>query len=401
MILPVDNVAFTASPASPQLAGTQVLFVGTASGGSGAIEYRFSQNVGGVLTVVRPYNTNPGWLWDTTGLALGTYNFQVDARSGGSASDSEASAVISFVISTPPVATSVSLFATPASPQPLETSVTFIGVGAGGSGLYEYQFSHRLAGTTTYTTGQAYGDNSVWTWNTTGATAGNHDILVSARSVGSTTEVSSTATYQLTGGTGPATNVGLVSTPAGPQTPGAQVTFTAVASGGSGTYEYQFYLWDGTSWTLMKDYTVPGNTWTWDTAGYAVRDYYVLAYARSAGSTVALDVQGITGYTLISTAPATGVTFTPPPSPASPQAPGAQVTFTAAASGGSGTYEYQFYLWDGTSWSLMKDYTVPGNTWTWNTAGYAVRTYYVLVYARSAGSTVALDTQTMTGYVLQ
>ena len=110
--------------------------------------------------------------------------------------------------------------------------------------------------------------------------------------------------------------------------------------------------------------------------------------------------------TSIAIAPATAVAFTPPPDPASPQTPGpgTSVTFTASAGGGSGTYEYKFWLFDGTSWSLAKDYagTGPGgDTWTWDTSARALGTYSVAVYTRSFGRTVELDTQAIASYVLQ
>ena len=103
------------------------------------------------------------------------------------------------------------------------------------------------------------------------------------------------------------------------------------------------------------------------------------------------------------TAPATGVTLTPPPSPASPQAPGASVLWTAVAGGGSGNYQYQFWLNDGTSWSIAKPYGATNdNTWTWNTTGLATGTYSVQVWARSAGSTAAYEAFTpVATYVLE
>jgi hypothetical protein len=63
---------------------------------------------------------------------------------------------------------------------------------------------------------------------------------------------------------------------------GASVSFTASASGG-GTYEYQFYLFDGSTYTMVQAYSTVA-AWTWETAGYAPGTYNVVAYARSVGS---------------------------------------------------------------------------------------------------------------------
>ncbi len=77
-------------------------------------------------------------------------------------------------------------------------------------------------------------------------------------------------------------------------------------------------------------------------------------------------------YTLTAALPRTAVTLTP--SPASPQVPDASVLWTAAASGGVGSYEYQFWLYNGSSWSIGQAYSSTA-TWTWNTTALAPGTY--------------------------
>jgi len=162
----------------------------------------------------------------------------------------------------------------------------------------------------------------------------------------------------------------------------------------------------------MRDYAAPdNNAWTWDTSTRALGTYSVAVWTRSAGSTADLDTQAIVSYTLSTpppapVAPATAVGFAPPPDPASPQTPGpgTSVTFTASASGGTGTYEYRFWLFNGTSWTLEKDYTGTGpgsDTWIWDTSTRDLGLYYVAVWTRSFGRTADLDTQAIVSYVLQ
>jgi hypothetical protein len=106
----------------------------------------------------------------------------------------------------------------------------------------------------------------------------------------------------------------------------------------------------------------------------------------------------------ISPPPATGVTFTPPPSPASPQPAGTSVTFTAAGEEGSGTYEYKFYRRDPSgTWTLEQDYPPGGSgsaTWVWDTAGAALGTHTIQVWARSAGSTAPWEAVQGTSYTI-
>jgi hypothetical protein len=75
------------------------------------------------------------------------------------------------------------------------------------------------------------------------------------------------------------------------------------------------------------------------------------------------------------------------------------------ASGTSGTYQYQFWLHNGTSWSIAKPYGATNdNTWTWDTGNplLPTGTYKVQVWARNAGSTAAYEAFTpVATYVLQ
>jgi len=72
--------------------------------------------------------------------------------------------------------------------------------------------------------------------------------------------------------------------------------------------------------------------------------------------------------------------------PASPVLSGnTTVNFTGSGAGGTATYEYQFWLSNGTSWSLVQDYSTKA-TWNWNTTGVLPGAYKVQVNVRCAGS---------------
>jgi hypothetical protein len=79
---------------------------------------------------------------------------------------------------------------------------------------------------------------------------------------------------------------------------------------------------------------------------------------------------------------------------------GASITFTGAASGGSGKYEYQFWLYSGGSWSLVRDYS-PEPGWTWDTTGVSIGDYFVEVLARNLGSPESYEAFADTGFVVQ
>ena len=85
--------------------------------------------------------------------------------------------------------------------------------------------------------------------------------------------------------------------------------------------------------------------------------------------------------------------------PASPQAIGANVTFTAGGQGGTGDYEYLFKLKTDATWTVVQGYSST-NTWTWDTAGLAAGIYSTTVYVRNAGSTAAYEAWKSISYTL-
>jgi len=73
---------------------------------------------------------------------------------------------------------------------------------------------------------------------------------------------------------------------------------------------------------------------------------------------------------------------------------GGTVTFTASASGGSGTYEYSFLLnGPGTSGTVVKQGYSQSNKWTWTPSSSDAGVNTISVRVRNAGSTASYETQ--------
>jgi hypothetical protein len=101
--------------------------------------------------------------------------------------------------------------------------------------------------------------------------------------------------------------------------------------------------------------------------------------------------------------PAAATDATLVPDLASPQPTGTpEVVFTAGATGGSGSYEYRFWLYSasGGVWTIVQDYSTT-NTWTWDTSALPADNYIVYLWARSVGSTAGLEAETGVNYVIQ
>jgi hypothetical protein len=162
---------------------------------------------------------------------------------------------------------------------------------------------------------------------------------------------------------------------------GEPVTWTATVTGGRPPYTYEFWLFNGKTWTLAQDWSV-ANTWTWTPSTPGT--YSIQVWVRNAGSTADYDAwQGTSPYTV------TGLvvtTFTA--SRASPLPVGEPVTWSATAAGGIAPYTYEFWLFNGKTWTLAQDWSA-ANTWTWtpSTPG----TYSIQVWVRNAGSTADYD----------
>ena len=188
----------------------------------------------------------------------------------------------------------------------------------------------------------------------------------------------------------PATGVALFSSVPTPQLAGTAVSFNAAATGGSGNYEYQYWLRNTSGLFSLVQPFAASSTWNWNTTGLVAGSYSIAVQARSVGSTSpnGFDAEHVSDFFIIagagSTTPATAVGITT--DPGSPQVAGTPVVVTGTASGGSGFYEYQFWLKDTTgTYTLVRPFSTIPN-WTWNTTGLQTGAYTIAVQARSIGT---------------
>ncbi len=278
---PVQSVALTSSLPSPQAAGPAITFTGAAAGGTGSYEYRFLLNTAGVWDVVRPFSTDPNWVWTTAGLPSGTYRVRVDAKNAGLGTPTDVSTAINFVLDNNPV-TGVSVAALPASPVLSGPDVTFTATPTGGSNVV-YRYWLRPPGGA-FAVVRAFDANASWVWPTAGLTGGTYQVRVDAKNTTSSAVFDATTSTTYTLSVAPATGVTLFANLPSPQAPGASVLFAAAATGGTGTYQYRFQLRSGGVWSVVQPFGA-SPTWNWNTAGLPAGSYLILVDARSVGST--------------------------------------------------------------------------------------------------------------------
>jgi hypothetical protein len=224
-----------------------------------------------------------------------------------------------------------------------------------------------------------------WSINPVGLQIGANVITITARdAAGNSATDTLTITYTL-----PLTLSSLTANLTAPQVVATPVTFTATATNGTAPYAYKWWLFDGTNWTILQNWSA-SNTYTW-TPSAANSAFRVAVWVRNSGSTAdAYDNPQSNGSIAFPVNPATAatpLTLTGLTSNLSaPQAIGTPITFTAIASGGTAPYQFKWFVFDGKTWTEMQNWST-SNTWTWTPTSAGGKTR-VGVWVRSAGSTV-------------
>jgi hypothetical protein len=195
-------------------------------------------------------------------------------------------------------------------------------------------------------------------------------------------------------GATPCTAATLSASPASPQSPGAQVTWTGTATGCPNP-RYRFWELDpGSRWSMVQDYSA-ASTYAWHSPGIA-GTYRFEVDLRDATESTVYDVVANSTYVLQSGASCTGALLTA--SPPSPGGTGVSVTMT----GSSATCpnpRYRFWVKDpGSRWSMVRDYSA-ATTHSWAQTGLA-GTYSLEVDVRDASETTAYDVVANLSYMV-
>jgi hypothetical protein len=381
---PITCTSASMSPgtASPQAPGVTVTFTASATTCT-APEFKFwVQPPGGSWTAQTAFGANT-WAWNTTGLTPGIYGVGVWARQTGSSASYEAYWIGTYTLSLT-TCTAATISTATASPQAPGAMITFNAAATRCPGA-QFRFWMIPHGGV-WTMQRDYGVAS-WTWNTTGLVPGVYELGVWARQAGSTNAYDAYGFTTFALGAGNCISAGLSPNMATPQAPGATVIFTATSNTCTSPL-YQFWLLrPGYGWQARQLYSAMA-TWSWDTNTWPLGTYQVGVWAKASASSAAYDSFFI-GTFQLDVSPCTSASISA--SPASPQAPGATITFTASSTDcAAPTYEFWRMPPPGSAWSVVQPYG-PGTTMTWNTTGVAPGPYRIGVWARQSGSANSYD----------
>lgn len=289
---------FSFSPTSPQPAGTVVSLSATATCSGGAtpeFRYGYFTPAGSLVYINAGYSSAPV-PWDTTGRA-GNTTLLVYTRAVGNSSVEESYKYGSYTVgAAASLCSSAGISASPPSPRVAGALVTLSGT-ASPCATPEYQFLYRVFGNNPWLLLRDWGASTV-NWDTTGLASGTYELLVWARSVGTTGTGDSynEITYNIGSTCG---SVTLGTSPASPQGTGAPVTLTGAATCTSGTPEYSFYYAPSSGGSLVLIRTWGGAQATWDTSAVAANTYTLTVYARAQGNTATFESLAVGSYILL------------------------------------------------------------------------------------------------------
>jgi len=371
-----SNAEIAADQTSPQIPGTAVTFNGYAFC-AGTPEFRFwTQPPGAGWSVLRSYDTASSVTWDTTGKALGTYQFELDARNLGSpvSYDTVARMPMRLALCVTPTLTSDHT-----SPQLPGTMITFTAT-VTCRGTPEYRFWVQAPGGS-WTVIQDYSSDPTLKWDTSQKAYGNYKVEVDARTVGTSVSYESIQTepYALTSCISASLTVDKTS----PQPTGTNVSLSGSATC-VGTPQYRFRIQSpGGPSAVVQDFG-SGSAFTWNGAG--PDGTYGLEFdAISASAPVSSMSSSQLPYLLVACSAAVLTA-----SPSSPQVPGTTVTL-AASSTCPGSPQYRFWVQTpGASWHVVQDFS-SASTFSWNTAGLAFGNYGIEVDVRNTGASAGYE----------
>ena len=384
---PVSGVALTTNVPSPQPVGSTIAWTASASGGTGALVYKwFVSNDGASWTTNGLWTASNQFTW-TPAVANANARVSVWVKRASNPKDEwEATSERPFAITVPssPVA-SVALTTNVPSPQPTGATIVWTATPTGGSGplVYKWFVSNDGASWTT---------NGLWTASTqfswTPAVAyGNYRVSAWVKRASNPKdewEATSEVPFAITEPSFPVASLALTTNLPSPQPAGSTIVFTATPTGGTGAPVYKWFVSnDGVSWSTNGAWTA-SNQFTW-TPAVANANSRVSAWVKRASNPKdEWEATSERPFAITEPSfPVAGVALTT--DVPAPQEMSSTIVWTAAPTGGTGPLVYKWFVSaDGATWNAVESWT-SSNQFSW-TPTVASASYRVSVWVKRASN---------------
>ena len=342
------KITFSADSVSAKV-GSEVKLTAQASGGSGNYTYKFiiSDNSGNWYKI-RDYARSNTCTWRPG--AAGNKTLYVDVKDSAGAYQR---AALPIEVKKVNEKLSVKLAVSPSGTAKVGSEVKLTAQASGGSGNYTYKFILSDNNGNWYKI-RDYAKSNTCTW-IPGA-AGSKTLYVDVKD-GEGAYQRVELPIQVTKQT-EKLSVKLAASTSESAKVGSEVKLTAQASGGSGNYTYKFILSDNNgNWYKIRDYA-KSNTCTWIPGAAGSKTLYAdVKDSAGAYQRVELPIQ------VTKQAEKLSVKLTA--SPFGTAKVGSEVKLTAQATGGSGSYLYDFLVCSpDNNWYRLRDYEKTG-TYLW------------------------------------
>ena len=248
-------------------------------------EYRFMYKRDGdptPYTEFRGWSSEPTATFDNTDRPSGKYTLQVRARNLGSSVTQNSQATV--ILNSGEVCPSVTLSASPKSPELPGKTITLSPNATCTAGTPEYRYFVKAPGLGFSPLGTWTGESGVW--DTSGLAVGKYTLKVYARSVGNVSAYESQRSVSFTLAD-TCKGVTMQFLPASPQPSGTMVSVDAQAScpgGSTPEFRYDYRLKGTTAWSLVQNWSSAASA-PWDTTGLVASSYQVRVQTRAPGVT--------------------------------------------------------------------------------------------------------------------
>jgi Fibronectin type III domain len=186
----VTTLALSANVASPQLVGTTVTWLATATGGVAPYEFQWTLYGAGRWNVL-PWTADSTWTW-TPSTPGNDYQVTVAVRSAGSGSPyGEMQQSVPFTVIAPSI-TAVTIQANVVSPQIPGNTILWSATASAGAAPYQYRWW--VYDGNVWSAATAWTTSSTWSWTPTVAN-GAYLVGVWVRGAGNSTDAPEVSTF--------------------------------------------------------------------------------------------------------------------------------------------------------------------------------------------------------------